>query len=1306
MSLRERYQRYRRHGLQPLPADASSEQREARIAELRMLRRKRRRKIALRGGIAIALVTCAIAVLAYWLLTTIGGRDALLRQIVARLPAGTELRWKSAEGPVSGPLLLRGVHFSMPRQRDPDCVPSDRASCAMGRIVFDADTVLVDPALRPLLGRTLRLDALAIAGATLDLPHDATPFKLPRWPDVLPQIAPPLALQADTLRIDGLRVVQEGEPLIDIQRVRGGLDAGNGRLHVEHVRIDSDRGRFAVHGDYAPRDNFRSDVIASAVLPAPAGRTPARLGLVVRGDLANMVVAIGGTAPAPLHATLTLRGKDAPRWQLRAGSAALDIGLLTGGDAASLPLAFTLQGDGVAGNATLQGKVEQGGFSAILLPSRLSLEDQVLRLHPLVVETSGGRISAQGDADLRDARHASVNLTLAARGLRWTSADGATAIAADADLGLAGKLEQWSLKGQARLQRGRGNTDERAVLDLIGSGNRDGLRLEVLHVAMAQGQLAGSGRVAWSPALAWQATATLAGFDPGYFAPDWPGAIKGTLHSHGQRRQDGSLQARVEATSLGGTLRGRALSGRAALEVDGNRYSGDVALALGESRIEATGTVAANIDVDARVSPLRLDDLLPAGKGSLRGTLRLRGPRNAPDVAVDLAGSGLAFGDYRAATLQASGTLPWQRGHGSLRIDAADVQAGVPLTHLHASLTGAVEDLQFDVGAAGDPGALAVRGDARKQGTRWQGRLRQLTLQPTRGAAWTLQQPAQWAWDGRSGTLSQACLQSGIGGALCASGDWPRRGIDLRGNGLPLALANAWLPARDDGRPWLLDGNANVLAQVRPQGTAWRATATLESASGGIRDRARARRNLFGFRDLVASATLDPQRIEATVGAALDRDGRIDARLATGWDAYAPLTGALKASIRELTWLELFSPDIVEPAGKLDLDVRLAGTRARPLLGGTGQLSEFATELPALGIAVQGGDLRLQALNDGSALIDGSLGTGKGLLRVEGSLGWQDDATPLQLRLHGSDVLLADTRQVRILASPDIRLSYRAGAPLQLRGNIGVPEADLHLERLDMGVSPSPDVVVLDPADPTQAATPLALDLDVVVALGNRVQLDGYGLTGTLGGSLRVLQPPGRDLRATGVLAVGGRYRAYGQDLRITTGKLIWSNAIAGDPLLDIRAQREVGAVTVGVQVNGRASAPQVSVWSMPAMSQSEALAYLTLGRPLPSLSSRELQQLDVAKSALNAGVGLLTAKLGARIGLDDAGVSTSRALGAEVLGVGKYISPKLYVSYGVSLLGTGQVVTLKYLLRKGFDIQIESSTVENRASVNWRKEK
>lgn len=1301
---RERYRRYRRYGLEPLPADASREQREARMAELRGLRRKRRRKLALRSAIGIGVLALAAVLAIYWLVTTIGGRDFLLRQIASRLPAGAVLTWEQADGPVSGPMTLRGVHFSLPRQRDPDCTPTPQASCAMGTITFEARTVVLDPAIRPLLGRTLRLDALDVAGATLDLPRSDTPFELPTWPDVLPTIEPPLNLRADSIRIDGLRVLQEGQPLIDIQRARGGLDARSGRVHLERLAVASDRGRFTLHGDYAPGDHYRSDLIATAVLPAPAGQAAPRLGLVARGDLSRMVVALAGSAPAPLRATLTLHGSaDAPRWQLDAASDALDVALLAGSGEPGTPLRFKLAASGTGGDARLQGDLQRGDFKLAVLPSQLRLQDQRLQLQPLAVATLGGRIVADGIADLRDPGNASLKLSVKARGLRWQDAAGTTAVLADADLGVAGKLERWALRGKARLARG----DDRASVDLTGSGDRDGMRFQSLRAAMPQGRLDASGTLAWTPALQWQAQAQLAGFDPGYFAPDWPGAIHGSLRSNGTLREDKGLLAHLDVRELGGQLRGRRLAGRGSIDMDGNAYAGDLALAVGDSRIDAKGRIASTIDVVAHLAPLRLDDLLPDGQGLLRGRVALRGARNAPDLAVDVAGSDLAFGDYRASRLQASGTLPWRRGDGALVVAAEGLQAGVPLTRVHASLRGAVERLRFDLDAANDNATLALSGTAQKQGARWQGRLATLALAPTAAARWTLQQPALWSWDGRSGALSSTCLQSTLGGALCASADWPRRGLDLRGQGLPLALAADWLPRREDGRPWGFDGKLDLTAQLRPQGRSWRATASVDSASGGLRNGPRARRDLLGYRDLKIDARLDPQRIEATLATALAKGGRIDARIATGWGDYAPLDGMLKANLRELGWLELFSPDIVQPAGTLELDLRLAGTRARPLLGGSGQLRDFAAELPALGVALQDGRVRLQAREDGSALIDGSVGTGKGVLRIDGSLGWLGDAIPLQLNLRGSDVLLADTRQVRILASPDLAVRYRAGTPLQVRGTVAVPEADLHLERLDMGVSPSPDVVVLDPANPQRAAVvPLLLDLDVLVAVGERVRLDGYGLAGTLGGNLRVRQLPGGELRATGALDVGGRYRAYGQDLRITRGRLIWSNALASDPLLDIRAEREIGAVTAGVKVTGRTSAPVASVWSNPAMSQSEALAYLTLGRPLPSLSSREMQQLDVAKSALNTGVGLLTAQLGARIGLDDAGVSNSRALGAEVLGIGKYLSPKLYVSYGVSLLGTGQVVTLKYLLRKGFDIQIESSTIENRASVNWRTEK
>ena len=1302
MNWRERYARYRRYGLDPLPQDAGHAEREAHIAKLRELRRKRQRRIALRSGLGTLALVIGVALLLYWLLMTIGGRDVLLRQIAARLPAGSELTWKSAEGPASGPMTLHGVHFSMPRQRDPDCVPTKTAGCAMGRIVFDADTVVVDPAIRPLFGKRLRLDALDLHGATLNLPRSDKPFELPKWPDVLPNIAPPLALQADAIRIDGLEVLQEGEALVDIRQARGGLDADTGKLHVERLRVDSDRGVFTLHGDYLPHDDYRSDFVATAVLPAPAGRTAPRLGLVAKGDLSRMDVAIAGRMPAPTRATLTLRGdKDAPGWHFRANSTALDLSLLSGSGEASTPLAFDLVADGNGGNANLHGTLSHGDFHATLQPSKLSLENRLLRAQPLVLDAFDGRIAANGFADLRDPEHGSIKFAVNARGLQWRSEDGTTQVRGDADFGLAGKPGLWAAIGNAKLQRG----DQRADVRLDGVGNRDGVRIRGLHATMPQGRLDAAGTLAWNPDLAWKADATLAGFDPGYFAPDWPGAIDGKLQGSGEIRGNGSLLAHLDANRLGGTLRKRALSGRATVDVDGDAYAGDIALALGGSRIDAKGRIASTMQVDADFSPLQLDDLLPDGRGMLRGTLRLRGARNAPDIAVDLAGGDVAFGDYRARRFAAKGRLPWKAGEGALSLDAQGLQLGLPFAELHANLRGAIERLRFDADARGDIGAIALDGDANRRGARWLGTLSALRFDPARGAQWTLQQATRWSWDGNSGALSHACLASNAGGNLCADADWPRRGLTLRGAALPLALLVPYLPERSDGRPWLLNGEVALDARVVSAGNAWRGTATLASTNGGLRNSARARRDFVGYRDLKLDATFDPQHVEAKLGAIFNQDGRIDAHVATGWDEFAPLSGEVKVNTDELTWMELFSPDIVEPTGKLDADLHLAGTRAAPVVGGEGHLQDFATELPSLGIALGEGDLRMQAQADGNARITGSVHSGDGVLHVDGTLGWRNQDTPLVLNLHGENVLIAETRQLRAVANPDVVVRYRAGAPLQVIGTVAIPEADISLERLDEGVSASEDVIVLDPVDPKREA-PGRLDLDLALVMGEDVGIKGFGLTGTLGGSLRVRAVPGREMRGQGALDVAGRYTAYGQKLDITRGRLLWSNTPVGDPILDVRAERVVGDVTAGIKVEGRASAPRATVYSDPAKSESEALSYLALGRPLDSLSGDEARQLGAAKSALNAGTGLIASELGSRLGLDDAGVTESRALGSDVLSVGKYLSPKLYVGYGVSLLGTGQVMMLKYLLRKGFDIQIESSTVENRASVNWRKER
>lgn len=1282
---------------------ASPDPHEERIAELRKRRRARLRWLAIRASLLAGVLTLLLAAFVYWLLTTIGGRDLLLAQIVARLPENAALSWRSVDGPLSGPLTMNGVRFTY------------------DRIVFTADRVHVDPAIRPLIRKRLRLDALQIENAHLELPRSDEPFELPRWPEVLPEIAPPLELQADDVRVDRFVVTQEGEELIDIRTLRTGLDAQQGKLHVERLYLDSSYGRFNLNGDYVPREDYRTNLTASGLLAAAEGRTPARVGLVARGDLSRMNVAIAGHVPAPLHASLVLHGKDDPRWNVVVDAEGLDLGLVTAADKRDDDqlLFGSFSADGVGGNANLRGEFRQGDLVATVLPSKVRLENQVLDVQPLALRVFDGAVTLRGHADFKDPENASFRFAVNARELKWggeksttqTSGGAAEAspmIGADADLGFAGTLKAWAAIGNATLSR----DGEKALVQFDGRGNDERMLLKTLKATMPSGSLDGSGSVAWAPALGWDINARLAGFDPGYFAPDWKGSINGQLATKGSTRDDGGLEIGVDAANLGGRLRNRPLKGQGRFAMHGagtaggeTAYEGDVALSLGGSRIDAKGKVASNLDIDAKLSPLVLSDLLPDGAGTLRGTLKLSGPRTAPDVVADLTGSGLKYGDYRADTLSAKGRLPWQRGNGAIAIRASGLDVGLPLSSLTVDARGAVEALQLQAQARGDIGTLELSGNANKRGTTWEGALASFQLAPAKGASWRLQQAARFRWDGRNGALSNSCFASSGGGSLCASADWPRRGLDLRGQGLPLSLLVPYLPEREERRPWLLRGEISLDGQLRPVGNAWRGQFNLRSAGGGLKNSERARREMLSYDNLVLNATFDPRRINAELSTAFNSGGHIDARITTGWDDFAPIAGEVSVNTDELVWMELFSPDIVEPKGRLDARITLAGTRARPQLGGQARLSQFTTELPSLAIVLEDGDVRLDALPDGSARIDGQVRSGEGILNVDGSLNWQNMDAPLTLTLRGQNVLVSDTRDLHAVASPDIQVHYAAGQPLQVAGTVTVPSAKIDLERLDQGVSASPDVVVLDPEDPEDTGdTPLELDL--TLALGDDVRLNGFGLDGTLGGKMRVRSHPGREMTASGQLRVQGRYKAYGQELDITRGELSWSNGPVADPILNIRAERVVGDVTAGVDIRGRASAPTANVWSDPASSQSEALAYLTLGRPLASASTDESKQLNAASAALSAGGSLIASQLGAKLGLDDAGVSDSRALGGSVLGIGKNISPRLYVGYGVSLLGTGQVVMLKYLLRKGFDVQIESSTLENRASLNWRKEK
>lgn len=1369
----------------------------------------RGRPWATRIGLALALSALLTTLALGWLLGSGSGRDALLAQLRARLPAGIELHWSRAEGNLGGALTLHDLHLL-----DRTCPPARAAAaptqCDAARTTsFSAKRLTIVPRLGQLLRKRLSLETLIVQDAQLNLPTpEDEPFTLPRWPDALPRIALPLAVHIDGLHIDRLRIDRAGARLIQIRRLRGGLAADDGHLHLERLQLDSDLGRFTAHGDYTPAANYRTDLRASAVFPTAAAgplalrRSPARIGLIARGDLSDLVVGIGGDAPGPIRARLQLGGDPAaPRWSLRADIDRLDPAALAGRAPSPQPIRARFDASGVGGDATVQGQFEQGDLQARIQPSRIQSQNQILAFDPLTIDIMQGRIRVRGRGDFRaNAGDGRLRYAVDAKRLRLGDAP---SLDIDAQLGIAGTQAAWAVVGQASLTR----AGERAAIRIDGRGDRRQLRLNTLAATLPSGRLDASGAFGWSPRLHWTLDAKLAGFDPGYFANGWPGAIDADIRSQGRARADTSFDAGLRLTGIGGYLRKRTLGGQAeatlagqrldaalqlaigdgrlrgkaeatlgdaprwqaeaslrrfdpGLALDGwngaidaelrstghgdgrgdlyidltadelggelrgrkldgrvnattvlpkrgdTRLDGQVALRLGDSRITAKGALGDTLDIDARLEPLRLDDLLPGAGGRLYGRLHLAGARRAPTIDAALDGDGLRHGQYQLGRLRLHGRLPWRDGDGRLSLEADEaVAAGIALERLQLEARGAVERLQLDAHARSPQlGVAQVAGHARKRGDTWDGALERLHLQPMHGPDWRLRAPMPFHQRGNGFTLADGCFDANPSGALCLRADWPRDGLHLHGTALPLALAAPYLPLREDGRRWALSGQLDLTAALRPAADAWTGRLQLRSAAGGLRNSAQARRDIIGYRDLRLDADFDPQRIQANLAATMPDDGRIDAALATGWDAAAPLSGRLTLDIRRLLWLEMFSPDVVDPSGSLSGQLGFGGTLGAPTIDGQARLSGFSAEIPALNIALRDGNLQLEAQPDGSARLSGALRSGDGTLNLDGRLNWRDGDAPLTLDLRGRNVLAADTRDLRAIIDPELNLSYQAGQPLRVSGTVVIPEADLHLEHLGGEVTASSDVVVLDPVDPEQSAdAPLALDL--TLAMGENVTLGGFGLHGRLGGKLRVRAMPGREMAGNGNLDIQGQYKAYGQDLHIRKGALRWNNSPISDPILDIKAERSIGDVVAGITVTGRVSAPDAKVYSNQGGSQSDALAYLTLGRPLSSLGRDESSQINAASAALSAGGGMLASQLGARIGLDDAGVMQSRTAGS-VFGIGKYLSPKVYVGYGVSLLGTGQVMMLKYLLHKGFDLQIESSRVENRGSINWRKEK
>jgi translocation and assembly module TamB len=269
-------------------------------------------------------------------------------------------------------------------------------------------------------------------------------------------------------------------------------------------------------------------------------------------------------------------------------------------------------------------------------------------------------------------------------------------------------------------------------------------------------------------------------------------------------------------------------------------------------------------------------------------------------------------------------------------------------------------------------------------------------------------------------------------------------------------------------------------------------------------------------------------------------------------------------------------------------------------------------------------------------------------------------------------------------------------ARANVRGDVKVPELLIYGPPTEAPIKPSEDVVIVGREESSaEKSAVMAVDAEVRVVLGDRVIVKAEGVDAQLKGELRVAATSAEDVTARGEISVvKGRYSAYGVGLAIARGRVLFAGGPLDDPSLDILAVRTVSEVQAGVQVSGTVKKPLVKLYSRPAMADADVLSYMVLGRALGGEDKEETNALMKAAGALlSAGQSTaLQDQVKKRLGIDVIEVEAGGGdVSRSVVTVGKYLSSRLYVSYGRALFSEENLFKLRYRIGKRLELESHS---------------
>ena len=356
----------------------------------------------------------------------------------------------------------------------------------------------------------------------------------------------------------------------------------------------------------------------------------------------------------------------------------------------------------------------------------------------------------------------------------------------------------------------------------------------------------------------------------------------------------------------------------------------------------------------------------------------------------------------------------------------------------------------------------------------------------------------------------------------------------------------------------------------------------------------------------------------------------------------------------------------------------------------------------------------------------GSLLSGKGTLTWKGHINTKKLISQMHIVIQGKQVLLFNTPALIMVASSEITyIQDQQGR--QVVGTVAVNSAVINASEIHSQARNNADVVLVNhQGEPINPATTLPFSGDVTLTLGKDIVCNGFGIETQVRGKLHVVANAQSSTLANGTLhLVHGQYSAYGKIFDLRQGQLIFSQSPLNDPAINVMADYQfapLSKLTVGVHVTGTLAQPKLTLYSQPPMSQENILSYIVLGQPLDSVSGSGNSALSQAAAlyALRGGNRSVLSRVQDALVLDNISVSNissdpshpvfnnpnsnyvtdGSASNMSAVFIGKSLTNRLYVSYGIGIQNDQQEVRARYRLSHYFSILTDHSTSYSGADI------